>query len=69
MISTIASPLDELRNISGPFELNQRQLESFNALKNLLVEGPVLSFPDFSKPFYVDQVRVRECESEGVRVS
>jgi hypothetical protein len=53
LISTIASPLDELRNVPGPFELNEKQLESFNLLKNMLVQAPVLSFPDFNKPFYV----------------
>src|SRR5690606_11956469 len=50
LISTISAPLDALRNATGSFELNDLQLKSFNALKNLLVQAPVLSFPDFTQP-------------------
>jgi len=53
LISTIAAPLDALRNEAGPFVLNDIQLRCFNALKNVLVQAPILSFPEFSKPFYV----------------
>ena len=53
LISTISAPLDALRNVTGSFELNDLQLKSFNALKTLLSQAPVLMFPDFSLPFYV----------------
>jgi hypothetical protein len=53
LISTIAAPLDALRNVPGPFVLNRLQLKCFNALKNLLVQAPILHFADFSLPFYV----------------
>jgi hypothetical protein len=53
LISTVAAPLDALRNVAGPFVLNKLQLRCFNALKNILARAPILSFPDFSLPFYV----------------
>jgi hypothetical protein len=53
LISTVAAPLDALRNVPGPFVLNELQLKCFNALKNILTRAPILSFPDFSLPFYV----------------
>jgi hypothetical protein len=53
LISTVAAPLDALRNIPGPFVLDELQLRCFNALKNILSQAPILSFPDFSLPFYV----------------
>jgi len=53
LISTISAPLDALRNTPGPFKLNDLQLRCFNSLKNILVQAPILSFPDFSLPFYV----------------
>jgi hypothetical protein len=53
LISTIAAPLDALRNKAGPFELNNLQLKCFNALKNVLVQSPILYFPDFSQDFLV----------------
>src|SRR5690606_1957018 len=53
LISTIAAPLDALRNTPGPFILNELELKCFNSLKNILVQAPILSFPDFSMPFFV----------------
>lgn len=48
LISTLASPFDALWNVQGKFELNERQLKAFNALKFLLVHTPILFFADFS---------------------
>ena len=28
-------------------------MQAWNTLKNLLTHAPILSFPDFTKPFYV----------------
>ena len=53
LISTLASPLDALRNAEGKFKLNERQLKAFNALKFLLVHAPILFFADFGQPFHV----------------
>jgi hypothetical protein len=53
LISTIAAPLDALRNATGTFKLDELQLRAFEGLKSLLVQAPILSFPDFTAPFYV----------------
>ena len=53
LISTIAAPLDALRNKPGTFRLNALQLRCFNALKKLLTMAPIIHFPDFSLPFHV----------------
>ena len=56
----IAAPLYDL--ISGdnkdkksePVELSPEALEAFNILKEKCVNAPVLSFPDFKKPFLLE---------------
>jgi hypothetical protein len=53
MYSTVAAPLDALRNKSGHFVLNKTQKIAFETMKELLTRAPILSFADFSKPFYV----------------
>src|ERR1700744_640662 len=53
LISTLASPLDALRNAEGKFELNEKQMKAFTALKFLLVNAPILYFPNFGQPFHV----------------
>jgi len=53
LFSTIAAPLDALRNKYGTFKLTAFELSAFESLKRLLVNAPILSFADFSKPFYV----------------
>ena len=53
MYSTVAAPLDALRNHPGHFVLNKKQQVAFDTLKNLLARAPILSFADFSLPFYV----------------
>jgi IS30 family transposase len=53
IFSTVAAPLDALRNRTEPFTLNEEQMRAFNTLKQLLTHAPILSFPDFNLPFYV----------------
>ena len=48
--STIASPLDALRHVPT-FQLDQDQQAAFFALKRALLSAPLLSFPDFNRPF------------------
>ena len=53
LYSTLAAPLDELRFHKGHFVLSPLQLECFTQIKHLISCAPVLSFADFSSPFYV----------------
>jgi len=53
MYSTLSAPLDRLRFKKGSFVLNKIQKACFDNLKFLIQRAPVLSFPDFTKPFYV----------------
>jgi hypothetical protein len=53
IFSTLAAPLDKLRNETKPFKLNKEELDSFNALKDLLTLAPILHFVDWTKPLYV----------------
>jgi hypothetical protein len=53
LFSTLAAPLDKLRNRTKTFQLNKHELESFNAFKQLLANAPILHFPDFNELFYV----------------
>jgi len=53
LYSTIAAPLDALRNKKGNFKLTELEMTCFDQLKTLVASAPVLSFPDFSAPFYV----------------
>lgn len=53
LYSTLAAPLDEMRNAKGTFELNGLQKDCFEAIKGLIARAPVLSFPNFKEPFYV----------------
>jgi hypothetical protein len=48
-----SAPLDALRHREGTFKLSKDEMDSFNALEELLVRAPVLSFLDISRPFYV----------------
>jgi transposase InsO family protein len=49
--ATIAKPLYELLKKESDFDWKEEQQKAFNALKKALMSAPVLSFPDFSKPF------------------
>ena len=50
--ATIASPLNKLKKKDVPFHWNASQQQSFDQLKAALTQAPVLSFPDYSLPFY-----------------
>ena len=50
--STIAAPLDPLRN-QKKFELTVEQKEAFNNLKAALMKTPVVVFPNFDLPFEI----------------
>jgi transposase InsO family protein len=52
VFSTLSAPLDTLRNATKPFTLNKEQLDSFEALKDLLTVAPILHFVDWTKPLY-----------------
>ena len=49
--SRLAKPLTNLLKNDTRFEWTSFQEESFETLKQLLCEEPVLQYPDFSKPF------------------
>ena len=51
--SSIAAPLDAFRNRSDTFTLKEAEKQAFDALRNILLHAPILSFPDFSQPFHV----------------
>lgn len=53
LYSTLSAPLDRLRFHKGEFVLNAEQRACFNSLKYLVQRSPVLTFPEFSEPFYV----------------
>src|SRR5690606_34432888 len=54
LYSTIATPIEELRNkkIIGD-KWGIKQQKAFNTMKNLLSSAQVLSFPNFSLPFHI----------------
>jgi hypothetical protein len=53
LYSTITAPLDHLRNARGNFVLNDLQQRSFDSVRSLIAQAPVLSFPNFKEYFYV----------------
>ena len=53
VFSTLAAPLERLRNQTKPFQLDKLQRRSFDSFKRLLACAPILCFPNFSLPFYV----------------
>ena len=53
LYSTITAPLDQLRNAKGNFILNDLQKRSFDSIRSLIAQAPVLSFPNFKEHFYV----------------
>ena len=54
--SKIAKPLTQLLQKNVKFQWTDECQNAFDRLKNALVSAPILSYPDFSKPFelYVD---------------
>ena len=56
----IARPLTKLLRKDAPFVWQEAEVEAFESLKRALTEAPVLTQPDFAKPFklYTDASRV-----------
>ena len=52
--SKVASPLFALTRTGVPFEWTDQCQETFEQLKKLLTESPVLAFPDFEKEFLLE---------------
>ena len=48
-----AAPLTNLLKKDTPWEWSPKCEEAFHTLKRVVTEGPVLSLPDYSKPFEV----------------
>lgn len=53
LYSDVAAPLESLRHRTDFFELDERQLESFTSLKNIVAYNLEESFPDYTLPFHV----------------
>jgi len=52
--SKVAAPLFALTHKNVAFEWSEQCQQSFDNLKALLTQAPLLAFPDFSKPFVVE---------------
>ena len=52
--ATIAEPLTKLTRKSNKFVWSEQTETSFNTLKNLLIEAPVLAYPDSNSTFVLD---------------
>ena len=50
----IAQPLTELLKKDAPFVWTSSQQETFTALQSALSTAPVLTHPDFQRPFHID---------------
>lgn len=48
---SIAHPLSRLLSKEAQFIWSLEQRQAFDTLKKLLIDSPVLGFPDFNKPF------------------
>ena len=60
--STIACPLHDLTKKNVPFIWGKAHDFSFNELKRLLTQAPLLTLPDFSKTFET------ECDASGLGI-
>lgn len=49
--SQIAAPLNKLLKKKSRWQWNQEQEQAFDTLKNCLTQAPVLTCPDFTRPF------------------
>ena len=50
-LSTIAEPLQQLQKKGSRWKWEENQIKSFNSLKELMSQSPVLGNLNFSKPF------------------
>ena len=57
-LSQLTSPLTDLTN-KYAFQWNEGAEKYFQRMKEVIRNGPILAFPDFSKPF------VLECDASG----
>ena len=51
--SRIAKPMFTLLKKDAPFEWTEKQQNAFDRLKGMLIKAPILSYPDFNKPFII----------------
>ena len=61
-ISTISAPMTSVIKKNVTFAWGPAQEESFNRLKYSLTHAPVLTLPNFDKPFEI------ECDASGVGI-
>ena len=54
MMSDIAEPLNRLRKKGQPFVWDDDCNKAFGSLKEKLANPPVLAFPDWEEPFYIE---------------
>eukprot|EP00731_Ephydatia_muelleri_P004970 Em0002g1146a len=52
--AAIARPLHQLTERGREFQWTQECIHAFDELKSRLLSAPILSFPDFEKPFILD---------------
>ena len=53
-MSSIAEPLNKLRQDGRPFEWTEECENAFKSIKEKLASPPVLAYPDWSQPFYLE---------------
>ena len=51
--SRIAKPMLTLLKKDAPFIWGEKQQNAFDRLKEMLIKAPILSYPDFDKPFII----------------
>src|SRR5579864_4050312 len=51
--SKIARPMLTLLKKDTPFEWTNKQQNAFDRLKQMLIQAPVLTYPDFNQPFII----------------
>ena len=52
--SSIAKPMNQLLKKDKDYQWNDACQNSFEILKDRLIKAPILRYPDFTKPFYVE---------------